>query len=64
LATGADRLAVVLEVEGALVVVLDVAGLTAGLGLDALTEVAGFRAVVEEVVAARFSASVSDFTGV
>jgi hypothetical protein len=61
-------LAEVLEVRGARVDVLDVLdieGLRAALGLDVLTEVAGFRAVVEEVVVVpRFSASVSDFTGV
>jgi hypothetical protein len=65
LAIGADLLKEVLEVGGALVDVLDaldVVGLSAGLGLDALTEVAGFRAVVEEVVALpRFSARLSDF---
>jgi hypothetical protein len=61
-------LAEVLEVRGARVDVLDVLdieGLRAALGLDVLTEVAGFRAVVEEVVVVpRFSASDSDFTGV
>ncbi len=65
LAAGADRLAEVLGVGVGLVVVLDVVGLTAGLGLDALTEVAGFRDAVEEVVVVpRFSVSVSGFTGV
>ena len=65
---GADLLAEVPELKGALVEVLevlDVEGLSAGLGLDALTDVVGFRTVVEEVVGApRFSARLSDFTGV
>jgi hypothetical protein len=63
---GVDLLAEVLEARGALVDVLDVlevVGLSAALGLDALTEVAGFRVAVVLVVP-RFSASVSDFTGV
>ena len=68
LAIGADLLAEVLELKGAFVEVLevlDVEGLSAGLGLDAPTEVVGFRAVVDEVVVApRFSAKLSGFTGV
>ena len=68
LAMGADLLAEVLELKGALVEVLEVLdaeGLSAGFGLDALTEVVGLRAVVEEVaVAPRFSPKLSDLTGV
>jgi hypothetical protein len=66
--TAVDLLAEVLEARGALADVLDVlevVGLSAALGLDALTEVEGFRVVVVLVlVVPRFSASVSDFTGV
>jgi hypothetical protein len=66
--TAVDLLAEVLEARGALADVLDVlevVGLSAALGLDALTEVEGFRVVaVLVLVVPRFSASVSDFTGV
>ena len=65
LLTAVDLLAEVLEARGALADVLEVVGLSAALGLDALTEVEGFRVVVVLVlVVPRFSASVSDFTGV
>jgi hypothetical protein len=69
LAIGAALLAEVLELKGAFVDVLDVLDVeafSAGLGLDALTEAVGFRAVLAEEVAVvpRFSARLSDFTGV
>jgi hypothetical protein len=64
--TGAGRLAVVFVVVlTPLETVLDVEGLTTGFGLDEPAVVAGFLVAVVDVDAApaRFSASVSDFTG-
>ena len=63
---GAERLAVaeVLVLPVALVVVLDVAGFTAGLGLDVLVDTAGFRTVAVGAAALpRFSARVSVLAG-
>jgi hypothetical protein len=63
---GAERLAEAeaLVLPVALVLVLDVAGFTAGFGLEVLVVPAGLlTAVVDEVAAPRFSASVSGFTG-
>ncbi len=61
---GADRLVAEVAVPVALVVVADVACLTAGFGLDELTDVAGFRTMVVGPALARFSAKVSVLTGV
>lgn len=61
----ADLLTVLLEMpEVREAVLLDAAGFATGFGLDELTEVAGFRAVVEAAAPlARFSARVSVLPG-
>jgi hypothetical protein len=64
LEAGVDLLAVVLVAPVALdVVLLEVVGLAAGLGLDELIDSAGLRVVVADEGAPRFSARLSVFNG-